>query len=71
MKNCDELFTYPELSAAPDSRWPDIFSSGVFVMQPNYSTYDKLVEMALKSGSFEGLNFRIIFLKAKFDKMKN
>ncbi|KAI1288001.1 Glycogenin-2 [Halotydeus destructor] len=39
IKNCDELFDKPELSAVPDISWPDIFNSGVFVFEPNEKTF--------------------------------
>lgn len=54
IQNCDELFQYPELSAAPDIGWPDIFNSGVFVFVPNRQTFDALLECALTKGSFDG-----------------
>jgi len=54
LKNCDSLFSFAELSAAPDVGWPDNFNSGVFVFAPSYATYDQLVECAQKSGSFTG-----------------
>lgn len=54
LQNCDELFQYPELSAAPDIGWPDIFNSGVFVFVPSRQTFDALIECALTQGSFDG-----------------
>lgn len=55
IKNSDELFTtYEEFSAAPDIRWPDIFSSSVFIFSPSIETYDNLVDFAAKHGSFDG-----------------
>ncbi|XP_011294797.1 glycogenin-1 isoform X2 [Musca domestica] len=54
LQNCDELFEREEFSAAPDVSWPDCFNSGVFVFQPSQTTYDKIVEFALKNGSFDG-----------------
>lgn len=53
LKNCDELFDYPELSACPDMGWPDIFNSGVFVFEPNEKTYDALVEKIAENVSFD------------------
>ncbi|KAM7344413.1 uncharacterized protein ACRADG_011151 [Cochliomyia hominivorax] len=54
LQNCDELFEREELSAAPDVSWPDCFNSGVFVYKPSQETFDKIVEFALKNGSFDG-----------------
>lgn len=54
LQNCDDLFQYPELSAAPDIGWPDIFNSGVFVFVPSKQTFDNLLECALTQGSFDG-----------------
>ncbi|XP_067943811.1 glycogenin-1-like isoform X4 [Watersipora subatra] len=54
LANCDELFEREELSAAPDPGWPDCFNSGVFVYTPNKDTYKKLMNFAVKEGSFDG-----------------
>ncbi|XP_073811978.1 glycogenin 1 isoform X5 [Musca autumnalis] len=54
LQNCDELFEREEFSAAPDVSWPDCFNSGVFVYKPSQETYNKIVEFALKNGSFDG-----------------
>ncbi|XP_055925421.1 glycogenin-1-like isoform X1 [Argiope bruennichi] len=54
VKNCDELFEKPELSAVPDVGWPDCFNSGVFVFQPSVETFQKLKKMAAEEGSFDG-----------------
>lgn len=54
IRNSDELFGFPELSAAPDIGWPDIFNSGVFVFVPSRQTFDALIECALTQGSFDG-----------------
>ena len=40
LQNSDELFDRAELSAAPDSGWPDCFNSGVFVFKPSLQTFD-------------------------------
>lgn len=55
MQNIDDLFTRPELSAAPDVGWPDCFNSGVFVYSPSVQTYDKILAFALQFGTFDGL----------------
>ncbi|NP_001090230.1 glycogenin 1 [Xenopus laevis] len=52
--NIDELFEREELSAAPDPGWPDCFNSGVFVFIPSFETYNKLIQLAAKEGSFDG-----------------
>ena len=54
LQNCDELFEREELSAAPDVGWPDCFNSGVFVYRPSVDTYGKLLDFAVKQGSFDG-----------------
>ena len=54
LQNCDELFEREEFSAAPDVSWPDCFNSGVFVYRPSQATFDKIVEFAIKNGSFDG-----------------
>uniref|UniRef100_A0A8D0EC52 glycogenin glucosyltransferase n=1 Tax=Salvator merianae TaxID=96440 RepID=A0A8D0EC52_SALMN len=52
--NIDELFDREELSAAPDSGWPDCFNSGVFVFQPSLKTFNLLMKFASEHGSFDG-----------------
>ncbi|XP_075771762.1 glycogenin-2 isoform X2 [Pelodiscus sinensis] len=52
--NIDELFEREELSAAPDSGWPDCFNSGVFVFRPSLQTYNNLLQFANEHGSFDG-----------------
>ncbi|KRX80487.1 Glycogenin-1 [Trichinella sp. T6] len=54
LQQCDDLFDYPELSAAPDIGWPDIFNSGVFVFVPSNETYQNLVKFGVEQGSFDG-----------------
>lgn len=54
LQNIDDLFERDELSAAPDSGWPDVFNSGVFVYKPSKKTYQELIQMASKEGSFDG-----------------
>ncbi|XP_059615217.1 glycogenin-1 isoform X5 [Phlebotomus argentipes] len=54
LQNCDELFEREELSAAPDVGWPDCFNSGVFVFRPSQDTFGKLLDFAVKAGSFDG-----------------
>ncbi|XP_028935554.1 glycogenin-2 isoform X1 [Ornithorhynchus anatinus] len=52
--NIDELFDREELSAAPDSGWPDCFNSGVFVFRPSLKTHNLLLQHAAEHGSFDG-----------------
>nr|XP_056717899.1 glycogenin-2 [Euleptes europaea] len=52
--NIDELFDRDELSAAPDSGWPDCFNSGVFVFRPSLKTFNLLLQFANECGSFDG-----------------
>uniref|UniRef100_A0A0B7AY53 glycogenin glucosyltransferase n=2 Tax=Arion vulgaris TaxID=1028688 RepID=A0A0B7AY53_9EUPU len=54
IQNVDELFDREELSAAPDSGWPDCFNSGVFVYVPSDETYRNLLTFAITTGSFDG-----------------
>uniref|UniRef100_A0A914CKX8 glycogenin glucosyltransferase n=1 Tax=Acrobeloides nanus TaxID=290746 RepID=A0A914CKX8_9BILA len=54
IRNADELFERPEITAAPDMGWPDYFNSGVFVFEPSEETYHKLVQFGLQYGSFDG-----------------
>jgi len=53
IKNCDELFEYPELSACPDIGWPDIFNSGLFVFEPSEKTYQELYDLCATGISFD------------------
>ena len=54
LKNSDELFAPDELSAVPDVGWPDCFNSGVFVFVPSLDTFNSIVELLAKEGSFDG-----------------
>ena len=38
----DELFEREELSATPDSGWPDMFDTHVLVLRPSAITYESL-----------------------------
>ncbi len=43
LKNLDSLFhEYPEFSAAPDLH-PGKFNSGIFVLEPNRTTYERML----------------------------
>ncbi|KAK0113131.1 glycogenin glucosyltransferase [Cadophora gregata] len=51
----DELFDLPQaFSAAPDIGWPDIFNSGLMVLNPNMGDYYALLAMAERGISFDG-----------------
>lgn len=52
--NVDELFDRSELSAAPETGWPDCFNSGVLVFVPSLETYNSLVQYSKEHGSFDG-----------------
>lgn len=55
LRNIDDLFSRPELSACPDVGWPDCFNSGLFVCEPNMETYRALLSHASDTGSFDGI----------------
>jgi glycogenin glucosyltransferase len=51
----DELFDLPQaFSAAPDIGWPDIFNTGLMVLDPNMGEYYSLLAMAERGISFDG-----------------
>jgi glycogenin glucosyltransferase len=51
----DELFNLPEpFSAAPDIGWPDLFNTGLMVLNPNMGDYYALLAMAQRGISFDG-----------------
>ncbi|ESZ90522.1 hypothetical protein SBOR_9091 [Sclerotinia borealis F-4128] len=51
----DELFALPDpFSAAPDIGWPDIFNTGLMVLNPNMADYYALEAMAHRGISFDG-----------------
>ncbi|BHF58038.1 Glycogenin-1 [Sparganum proliferum] len=54
LQNIDDLFEYEEFSAAPDTSWPDMFNSGVFVFKPSLTTYAGLLKLASTESSFDG-----------------
>jgi glycogenin glucosyltransferase len=54
LTNVDDLFSHPELSAAPDVGWPDCFNSGVLVLEPSTTTFANLLQFATEIGSFDG-----------------
>jgi len=54
LQNIDELFNREEFSAVADAGWPDIFNTGLFVFKPSNETFESLVELANKEGSYDG-----------------
>lgn len=54
VQNPDDLFSHPELTAVCDIGWPDCFNSGMFVFTPSQDTYNRLLQHAESSGSFDG-----------------
>lgn len=54
VQNPDDLFSNPELTAVCDIGWPDCFNSGMFVFVPSHDTYNRLLQHAESSGSFDG-----------------
>ena len=51
----DELFDLPQpFSAAPDIGWPDIFNTGLMVLDPNMGDYYAMLAMAQRGISFDG-----------------
>ncbi|KAJ5042734.1 uncharacterized protein L3040_004131 [Drepanopeziza brunnea f. sp. 'multigermtubi'] len=51
----DELFDLSQpFSAAPDIGWPDIFNTGLMVLNPNMGDYYALLAMAERGISFDG-----------------
>ncbi|RDW83205.1 hypothetical protein BP5796_04696 [Coleophoma crateriformis] len=51
----DELFALSQpFSAAPDIGWPDLFNSGLMVLNPNMGDYYALLAMAQRGISFDG-----------------
>jgi glycogenin glucosyltransferase len=54
VKNADELFERPQISAVPDIGWPDCFNTGVFVFTPSTETLKGLLKLAAEEGSFDG-----------------
>ena len=49
------LFTLPhEFSASPDVGWPDIFNSGVMVLEPGEDKFTQVMDLAKSKGSWDG-----------------
>jgi lipopolysaccharide biosynthesis glycosyltransferase len=54
LKNVDELFERPELSAAPDMLLPDHFNSGVMVLRPSEDTFQRMVRSLVSAENYDG-----------------
>lgn len=60
LQNLDEIFEKYEIkedqiAASPDSGWPDIFNSGVFLLKPNAETFNKLLDFSIEQdNTFDG-----------------
>ncbi|CAL8069026.1 unnamed protein product [Calicophoron daubneyi] len=54
LRNIDDLFEREELSAVPDSSWPDLFNDGVFVFRPSLLTFYALKRLAGNKHSYDG-----------------
>ncbi|KAI0962044.1 hypothetical protein AcV7_000973 [Taiwanofungus camphoratus] len=49
------LFTLPhEFAAVPDVGWPDIFNSGVLVLNPGHDKFAELMQLLKTRGSWDG-----------------
>ncbi|KAF5984471.1 glycogenin-2 beta [Fusarium coicis] len=57
----DELFDIPHpFAAAPDIGWPDLFNTGVMVLEPNMGDYYAMIAMAERGISFDGADQGLI-----------
>lgn len=54
LHNVDELFTRPEISAAPDFLVPDQFNSGVMVLEPSHATFARMMDALAATQSYDG-----------------
>ncbi|CAO2836676.1 unnamed protein product [Amaranthus hypochondriacus] len=52
LRNIDHFFKYPQLSAAPNSRW--IFNSGIILLEPSKCFFDNLVRKRYSLVSYNG-----------------
>ncbi|RBR27168.1 uncharacterized protein FIESC28_00031 [Fusarium coffeatum] len=57
----EELFDLPHpFAAAPDIGWPDLFNTGVMVLDPNMGDYYAMIAMAERGISFDGADQGLI-----------
>ncbi|KAH3667318.1 hypothetical protein OGAPHI_002967 [Ogataea philodendri] len=58
LQNLDHLFDLEfssnQIVAASDIGWPDLFNTGVFVLQPNLAVYKDLLQLYESTESFDG-----------------
>jgi hypothetical protein len=54
LKNIDDLFERPGLSAAPDFLLPDRFNSGVMVIEPERVLFDRMMDALAQTPSYDG-----------------
>lgn len=60
LANLDHLFEQlstlesGQVAASPDAGWPDVFNSGVMMLQPNATVYSDLVKQAAEGVTFDG-----------------
>jgi len=54
VKNVDDLFERPELSAGPDFFLPDRFNSGVMVLEPRQATFERMERRLGEEVSYDG-----------------
>ncbi len=54
VRNIDELFERPSLSAAPDFLLPDRFNSGVMVLDPSTDVLEHMLSVLPLFGSYDG-----------------
>jgi glycogenin glucosyltransferase len=68
----DELFDIPQaFSAAPDIGWPDIFNTGLMVLNPNMGDYYALLAMVQRGISFDGADQGLLnmYFKNTFNRL--
>lgn len=54
VRNIDDLFDRPHISAAPDFLLPDRFNSGVLVLEPSRARYDEMLQSLGRLPSYDG-----------------
>lgn len=55
LRRLSHLFESPHsFSAAPDQGWPDAFNSGVMVLEPSQESFDGLIDMMKRKGTWDG-----------------
>lgn len=54
LQNVDELFERPSIAAAPDFFLPDRFNSGLMVIEPSASMFERIVERLWDTPSYDG-----------------